>query len=846
MIFDLDLIERVYARTPARVRVAKSLVGKPLTLTEKILYAHAHRPLKSPAGRGVTYMDFSPDRVAMQDATAQMALLQFMSAGIAKVAAPSTVHCDHLIRAEVGAAPDLARARDDNREVYDFLASVSKKHGIGFWRPGSGIIHQVVLENYAFPGGMMIGTDSHTPNAGGLGMIAIGVGGADAVDVMAGMPWELKFPKVIGVHLTGTLNGWASPKDVILKVAGMLTVKGGTGSIIEYFGPGTTSISATGKGTICNMGAEVGATTSVFPYDQRMASYLNATDRARVAQLADGIAEFLQPDPEVLDAPEKYYDQVLEIDLTRLEPMINGPFSPDKAWKLSEFAGAVVANGYPEELRVALIGSCTNSSYEDIERSASVARQALGRGLKAKSEFTITPGSEQVRATIERDGLLKALTDVGGMVLANACGPCIGQWKRHDVKPGDRNSIITSFNRNFAGRNDSNPDTHAFVASPEIVTAFALAGRLTFNPLTDTLPNEAGKQVKLEPPTGEELPRRGFVKGESGFVPPAEDAGSVAVDINPASDRLQVLRPFAPWEGRDLVDLPVLLKAKGKCTTDHISPAGRWLKYRGHLDNISNNMFSGAVNAFTGDTGKGKNVLTGDTTEFSAVARQYKAQGLGWVTVGDENYGEGSSREHAAMEPRYLGGRAIIARSFARIHETNLKKQGMLPLTFSDPADYEKVREDDRVSILGLQSFTPGMPLTLVLRHSDGTTEKGLLNHTYNANQIQWFQAGSALNLMAARQRELAARRAEAPPEPSPRAAARQAAPKKRQAPKRKAAAGKAKRAAGKKRIAGKRTSRNAARKKTASRVTARKTTPKRAAGRKPTAKKQSQKMPKR
>jgi aconitate hydratase len=751
MIFDFGMIEKVYQRTPGRIRVAKKIVGRPLTLTEKILYAHLWRPPKEAAARGKSYAEFGPDRVAMQDATAQMALLQFMSAGIPSVAVPSTVHCDHLIQAQRGAREDLAQAFTDNKEVYDFLAGVSSRHGIGFWKPGSGIIHQVVLENYAFPGGMMIGTDSHTPNAGGLGMIAIGVGGADAVDVMAGMPWELKFPRVIGVHLTGHLSGWSSAKDVILRVAGILTVKGGTGAIVEYFGEGTRSISATGKGTICNMGAEVGATTSIFPYDDRMATYLRTTGRARIAALADGVAGDLQPDPEVLASPGMFYDQVVEINLDELEPMINGPFTPDKAWKLSEFAGAVRNNGYPEELRVALIGSCTNSSYEDIGRSTSVARQALARGLKAKSEFTITPGSEQIRATIERDGQLEVLTGIGGTVLANACGPCIGQWKRHDVQKGDKNSIITSFNRNFAGRNDSNPDTHAFVASPELVTALALAGTLTFNPMTDTLLNERGEAVKLDPPSGDELPRRGFTKGESGYVPPARNGAKIRVRISPASDRLQALAPFPAWDGQDLLDLPLLLKAKGKCTTDHISPAGKWLKYRGHLDNISQNMFMGAVNAFSGEAGLGKNVLTGEKKEFSQVARDYKAQGLGWIVVGDENYGEGSSREHAAMEPRWLGGRAIIVKSFARIHETNLKKQGMLPLTFANPADYDRIRGDDRLSILGLASFAPGTPLTLMLKHADGTTEECLVNHSFNQNQIGWFRAGSALNLIAAR-----------------------------------------------------------------------------------------------
>jgi len=751
MVFDREMIEKVYQRMPGRVRAARKLVGRPLTLAEKILYVHFWRSPKEPALRGQSYVEFAPDRVAMQDATAQMALLQFMSAGIPRVAVPSTVHCDHLIQAQVGARADLAEATSVNKEVYDFLAGVTAKHGIGFWKPGSGIIHQVVLENYAFPGGMMIGTDSHTPNAGGLGMVAIGVGGADAVDVMAGMPWELKFPRVIGVHLTGSLSGWTSAKDVILKVAGILTVKGGTGAIIEYFGDGAASISATGKGTICNMGAEVGATTSLFPYDERMAAYLTITGRSRIARLAAGIAEFLQPDPEVAVNPTRFYDQVIEINLTKLEPMVNGPFTPDRAWTISEFGDAVRKNGYPEELRVALIGSCTNSSYEDIERAASVARQARAKGLKAKSEFTITPGSEQVRATIERDGQLKVLTEIGGTVLANACGPCIGQWKRHDVSKGERNSIITSFNRNFAGRNDSNPDTHAFVASPEIVTALALAGRLTFNPLTDVLVNEEGEKVRLDIPSGDELPRRGFTPGERGFVPPAKDRSKIRVSVAPASDRLQVLLPFPTWDGKDIEDIPVLLKAKGKCTTDHISPAGKWLKYRGHLDNISNNMFVGAVNAFSGETGTGKDVRTGEKKEFARVARDYKAQGLGWVVIGDENYGEGSSREHAAMEPRWLGGKAIIAKSFARIHETNLKKQGMLPLTFANPGDYDRVREDDRVSIVGLNAITPGVSLRMVLKHADGTGDEVLLNHTFNQNQIAWFKAGSALNLIAGR-----------------------------------------------------------------------------------------------
>ncbi|MGA9407612.1 MAG: aconitate hydratase [Bacteroidota bacterium] len=748
MIFDFEMIDRLYAGLPAKVQHARKLVGRPLTLTEKILYAHYFETPSKPAQRNTSYVDFAPDRVAMQDATAQMALLQFMSAGRKKVAVPSTVHCDHLIQAQVGAKGDLLRASEDNKEVYDFLASVSNKYGIGFWKPGGGIIHQVVLENYAFPGGMMIGTDSHTPNAGGLGMIAIGVGGADAVDVMAGMPWELKFPKVIGVHLTGKLNGWTSAKDVILKVAGTLTVKGGTGAIIEYFGEGTQSISCTGKGTICNMGAEIGATTSVFPFDSRMADYLRATERSDVASLAEGVSEFLVPDKEVAGSPEKYYDRIIEINLNDLEPHVNGPFSPDLAWPISKFAEAVKKNNYPEELKVALIGSCTNSSYEDIERAASVAKQALGKGLKAKSEFTITPGSEQIRATIERDGQLKTLTDIGGLVLANACGPCIGQWKRHDVKMGEKNSIITSYNRNFTGRNDANPATHAFVASPEIVTAFALAGNLTFNPLTDTVVNAKGEMVKLDPPKGDELPKKGFTAGERGFVEPVKDGTVVQVNVDPKSDRLQVLEPFTPWEKKDLEGLLVLVKVKGKCTTDHISPAGKWLKYRGHLDNISNNMFIGAINAFTGVAGQGKNVLTREIKDFSAVARDYKAKKVGWVAIGDENYGEGSSREHAAMEPRFLGGRAIIVKSFARIHETNLKKQGMLALTFKNPSDYDVIREDDVLAIRGLSTFAPGIPLSLEVRHNDGSTEMIVLNHSFNEGQIAWFKAGSALNAM--------------------------------------------------------------------------------------------------
>jgi len=762
MIFDIEMIKKVYAGYGAKVTTGRQLVGRPLTLTEKILYAHYFEAPTKAAERGKSYIDFAPDRVAMQDATAQMALLQFMSAGRATVAVPSTVHCDHLIQAEVGSATDLQKANTDNKEVYSFLASVSNKYGIGFWKPGAGIIHQVVLENYAFPGGMMIGTDSHTPNAGGLGMIAIGVGGADAVDVMAGMAWELKFPKVIGVHLKGKMNGWTSAKDVILKVAGILTVKGGTGAIVEYFGEGTKSISATGKGTICNMGAEIGATTSVFPYDSRMADYLRSTKREEVARLAEGIAEHLRPDAEVLANPGQFYDRVIEIDLDQLEPHVNGPFTPDLAWPISQFAKAVKEKGYPEELKVGLIGSCTNSSYEDIERATSVARQALSKGFKSKSELIITPGSEQIRATIERDGQLQTLTEAGAVVMANACGPCIGQWKRHDVAMGEKNSIITSFNRNFTARNDANPATHAFVASPEIVTAFAIAGRLTFNPLTDTLQNAKGENVKLDPPKGDELPKNGFKPDEEGFIAPAKDGSKVKVAVAKTSDRLQLLAPFKAWEGKDLENLRVLLKVKGKCTTDHISPAGKWLKYRGHLDNISNNMFINAVNAYSGEPGKGKNLFTGEVKDYSAVARDYKSKNIGWVTVGDENYGEGSSREHAAMEPRFLGGRAIIVKSFARIHETNLKKQGMLALTFKNPADYDLIREDDVVAIRGLNSFAPGVPLTLELKHSDNTADNIELNHTFNEGQIAWFKAGSALNLIAQQMQKAPAKKAKA------------------------------------------------------------------------------------
>lgn len=747
MAFDIEMIKGVYARLPERIAAARTAVGRPLTLAEKILYAHLYEgAAKEAFTRGQSYVDFAPDRVAMQDATAQMALLQFMSAGKPKVAVPSTVHCDHLIQAKVGATTDLQVAVDTNKEVYDFLASVSNKYGIGFWKPGAGIIHQVVLENYAFPGGMMIGTDSHTPNAGGLGMIAIGVGGADAVDVMAGMPWELKFPKLIGVHLTGKLSGWASAKDVILKVAGILTVKGGTGAIVEYFGEGANSLSCTGKGTICNMGAEIGATTSVFGYDEKMGAYLRGTDRADIAALADGIAEHLRADDEVLAKPAAYYDQLIEINLDELEPHINGPFTPDLAWPLSKFAAAVKENGWPAKLEVGLIGSCTNSSYEDITRAASVAAQAVTKNLKVKAEYTITPGSEMVRYTTERDGLLDTFDKIGGVVMANACGPCIGQWSRHTDDPTRANSIITSFNRNFAKRQDGNPNTHAFVASPEIVTAFAISGDLTFNPATDTLLNEQGVAVKLDEPQGLELPTKGFAVEDAGYQAPAEDGSKVEVLIDPASDRLQKLEPFKAWEGTDLSGLKLLIKAKGKCTTDHISMAGPWLKYRGHLDNISNNLLIGAVNAFNGSTNKVKNALDGSYGEVPAVQRAYKAAGLGSIVVGDENYGEGSSREHAAMEPRHLGVRAILVKSFARIHETNLKKQGMLALTFANPADYDKIQEDDTFSIIGLGTFAPGKQLTVRIHHADGSAEDISVNHTYNEGQIGWFKAGSALN----------------------------------------------------------------------------------------------------
>jgi aconitate hydratase len=751
MAFDIDMIREVYRNLPARVDAARKTVGRPLTLTEKILYAHLHQDQKPEAfERGKSYVDFSPDRVAMQDATAQMALLQFMQAGRPKVAVPSTVHCDHLITARDGAEYDLPFANKESQEVFDFLGSVSNKYGIGFWKPGAGIIHQVVLENYAFPGGLMIGTDSHTVNAGGLGMLAIGVGGADACDVMAGLAWELKFPKLIGIRLTGKLNGWASAKDVILKVAGILTVKGGTGAIVEYFGEGAQSISCTGKGTICNMGAEIGATTSTFGYDEAMERYLRATGRADVADMANGIREHLTADPEVYANPHKYFDQLLEIDLSTLEPHVNGPFSPDLATPISRLKEEAIKNDWPIKVSAALLGSCTNSSYEDISRAVSVANQISEKGLSAKCEYLINPGSEQIRYTIKRDGLLDVFNKIGAKVFTNACGPCIGMWDRMGAEKHEKNTIIHSFNRNFAKRNDGNPNTYAFVASPEIVTAMAISGDLTFNPLVDTLTNSKGEQVMLDPPSGDELPKKGFAVDDPGYQAPAADGSNVTVNVSPSSDRLQLLDPFPGWEGIDLKGQRLLIKVKGKCTTDHISMAGPWLKYRGHLDNISNNMLIGAINYFNDRTDSVKNQLTGAYDSVPKVQRQYKAQGIGTVVVGDENYGEGSSREHAAMEPRHLGVRAVLVKSFARIHETNLKKQGMLALTFADKADYDKVQEDDVIDIIGLTSFTPHQPLTVVLNHADGSRDEILANHTYNKQQIEWFKAGGALNIIRA------------------------------------------------------------------------------------------------
>lgn len=751
MAFDIEMIRKVYAEMPARIAAARQVLGRPLTLTEKILYSHLFDgPATAAFERGISYVDFAPDRVAMQDATAQMALLQFMQAGRPKVAVPSTAHCDHLITAKSNAKEDLERAIRGSQEVFDFLSSISNKYGIGFWKPGAGIIHQVVLENYAFPGGMMIGTDSHTVNAGGLGMIAIGVGGADACDVMAGLAWELKMPKLVGIKLTGKLNGWASAKDVILKVAGIMTVKGGTDKVVEYFGEGAVALSCTGKGTICNMGAEIGATTSTFGYDDSMERYLRSTGRADVADLANGIRAHLTGDPEVYANPSAYFDEVIEIDLNTLEPHLNGPFTPDLATPISQVKALAEANGWPLNISVGLIGSCTNSSYEDISRAASLAKQAVDKHLKTKSKFTITPGSEQVRYTIERDGFIDTFHQIGASVFANACGPCIGMWDREGAERAEKNTIVHSFNRNFAKRADGNPNTHAFVGSPELVTALAIAGNLGFNPLTDTLINEDGVAVKLDPPTGDELPPLGFDVEDAGYQAPALDGSSVQVKVSPTSDRLQLLDPFPAWEGTDLMGLRLLIKVKGKCTTDHISMAGPWLKYRGHLDNISNNLLIGAVNFANEKTDSVKNQLTGEYQGVPVVQRQYKAAGIGSIVVGDENYGEGSSREHAAMEPRHLGVRAVLVKSFARIHETNLKKQGMLALTFADKADYEKIQENDTIDILGLTSFTAGVPLKMVLHHTDGSKDTITVNHSYNAQQIEWFKAGAALNIIRA------------------------------------------------------------------------------------------------
>jgi aconitate hydratase len=748
-VFDLDMIKAVYSRFPQRIEAARNVTGKPLTLTEKILYTHLWNGDANTAfERGKSYVDFAPDRVAMQDATAQMALLQFMQAGRKKVAVPSTVHCDHLIQARVGSSQDLSDALTKNNEVFNFLSSISNKYGIGFWKPGAGIIHQVVLENYAFPGGMMIGTDSHTVNAGGLGMVAIGVGGADAMDVMAGMAWELKFPKLIGIKLTGKLNGWCSAKDVILKVAGILTVKGGTGCIVEYFGEGAQSLSCTGKGTICNMGAEIGATTSTFGYDDSMERYLRSTGRPEVADLANSIREHLTGDAEVYANPEKYFDQVIEINLSELEPHLNGPFTPDLATPISKMKEEAAKNNWPTKVEVGLIGSCTNSSYEDIARSASLAKQVIDKNLKPKAEFSITPGSEVVRYTIERDGFIDTFNEMGATVYANACGPCIGMWARVGADKKEKNTIVHSFNRNFQSRNDGNPNTLAFVASPELTTALAIAGNLTFNPITDTLVNEKGESVKLDPPSGDELPKKGFDAEDPGYQAPAEDGSGVEVNVASDSERLQLLAPFSEWDGQNITGARVLIKAKGKCTTDHISMAGQWLRFRGHLDNIANNTLIGATNFFNGAQNSVKNQLTGTYDEVPKVQRAYKAAGVPTLVVGDQNYGEGSSREHAAMQPRHLGVRAILVKSFARIHETNLKKQGMLALTFSNEADYDKIQENDVVNFIDLVSFAPDKPLHLELVHEDGSKETIAVNHTYNAQQIEWFRAGGALNLI--------------------------------------------------------------------------------------------------
>jgi aconitate hydratase len=751
MAFDIKMIEKVYATMAARVDKARELVGRPLTLSEKILYSHLWEGTPTTAfTRGKDYVDFAPDRVACQDATAQMALLQFMHAGKKTVAVPTTVHCDHLIQAKEGAATDLAFANKQSKEVFDFLSSVSNKYGIGFWKPGSGIIHQIVLENYAFPGGMMIGTDSHTVNAGGLGMLAIGVGGADAVDVMSGMSWELKFPKLIGVKLTGKLNGWTAPKDVILRVADILTVKGGTGAIVEYFGEGATNMSCTGKGTICNMGAEIGATTSTFGYDDSMRRYLAATGRQDVVDAADKVADYLTGDTEVYANPSQYFDELIEINLSELEPYINGPFTPDRGTPVSKMKEEAVKNGWPLKVEWGLIGSCTNSSYEDMARAASIVEQAVANNITPKAEFGINPGSEQIRYTIERDGIIATFEKMGTKVFTNACGPCIGQWDRAGADKGEKNTIVHSFNRNFSKRADGNPNTHAFVTSPEMVAALAISGDLTFNPLTDTILNDNGEAVKLNPPKGDELPSRGFSVDDNGFQAPAADGSGVQVVVSPTSERLQLLAPFDPWDGNNITDAKLLIKAFGKCTTDHISMAGPWLRFRGHLDNISNNMLIGAVNAYNQEANKVKNQLTGQYDAVPAVARAYKAAGVPSIVVGDQNYGEGSSREHAAMEPRFLGVKAVLVKSFARIHETNLKKQGMLALTFANEADYDKIKEDDTFNFIDLTSFAPGKPLTIEIVHSDGSKENILANHTYNESQIGWFKAGSALNLIAA------------------------------------------------------------------------------------------------
>ncbi|MBI3805722.1 MAG: aconitate hydratase [Nitrospirae bacterium] len=746
-----EMIKTLYQSMPDRLAAARKKFGRPLTLTEKILVAHVDDFETQTWDRGKAQLALRPDRVAMQDATAQMAMLQFMQAGKKTAAVPSTIHCDHLIRAQSGAKEDIDRAINENKEVYNFLASAAKKYGIGFWKPGAGIIHQVVLENYAFPGALIIGTDSHTPNGGGLGAMAIGVGGADAGEVMAGLPWEVLHPKLIGVRLTGSLTGWTSAKDVILYLCGLLTTKGGTNKIVEYFGPGVETISATGKGTIANMGAELGATTSIFPYDQKMAAYLKITEREEWAKLADANKALLTADPEVLQSPEKYYDQVIEINLSELEPHVVGPHTPDLARPISKLAAEAKEKGYPIQLKAALIGSCTNSSYEDISRSAHIAKQGLKAGLKAKAQFLVTPGSERIYHTMKRDGFMQTFEEMGATVLANACGPCIGQWKREDVKKGESNSIISSFNRNFHGRNDGIAETLSFLSSPEIVTAMAFAGDLTFDPVKGTLTAADGTRIQFEPPRGEELPAKGFAKGEEGFIAPAENGDKLTVDLPPTSERLQILQPFPKWDGKDFSKLPLLLKAKGKCTTDHISPAGPWLKFRGHLDKISDNMFLGANNAFTTEAGKANNVLTGESNLTPAqVARQYLAKGVGSVVIGDENYGEGSSREHAAMSPRFLGVKVVITKSFARIHETNLKKQGILPLTFANPKDWESFEQNDRVSITGLSQLAPGKAVDVVIHKADGKEIKVQANHSMTAQQIEWFKAGSALNALNA------------------------------------------------------------------------------------------------